>query len=442
MVCLFACRRFTPGVRSHFHSLRTAARPDFRSLRTGVRSHFHYPSRCRLESKTLVEGLAEPPGEIPLTDFRGEHVTTSEIYIDRWNALRQRLVDSGVDALILNGGADLEYLTGYAAMPLERLTALVARVDDERPTLLVPELERARVDHDPNAFDLTTWSELQNPVDVLLEVAGDSERFAVGDDIWGTHMLSLLRSRPDAHVRTVSEAIVGVRAVKSAAEMDALRTVGGLADQVMTLVQTGEIPLVGRTENDIATDISNNLLRVGHEKVMFVIVASGPNSASPHHHPSDRVVEANEMVLFDFGGTHAGYNSDTTRCVFTGPIPDDVQHAWDALMEAQQHAVDAATAGNRLGDVDLAARNTLDAAGYGEAFVHRTGHGIGTQVHEQPYITSANDDTVVVGHCFSIEPGIYLDGKWGMRLEDIVVIGEDGNAIRCNHTNRNLVSVG
>lgn len=366
----------------------------------------------------------------------------AEIHIARWAALRERLAENDVDALILNGGPDLDYLTGYAAMPLERLTALVARADDERPTLLVPELEKARVDHDPSVFDLLTWGELENPVDRLLDVAGDAQRFAVGDDIWGTHMLSLVRSRPDADLRTVSEAIVGVRAVKSAPEMEALQTVGALADQVMTMVQTGEIELVGRTESDIAADIAENLLAVGHDKVMFVIVASGPNSASPHHHPGDRIVEADEMVLFDFGGTHAGFNSDTTRCVFTGAIPDDVQAAWDALMIAQKRAVDAAVAGNRLGDVDLAARDSLTDAGYGDAFVHRTGHGIGLQVHEQPYITSTNDHTAVVGHCFSIEPGIYLDGKWGMRLEDIVVIGEDGHAIRCNHTDRKLVSLG
>lgn len=364
------------------------------------------------------------------------------MYGPRWAALRERLAANDVEALIVNGGADLDYLTGYAAMPLERLTALVARVDDARPTLLVPELERARVSHDEDVFDLITWSELEDPVDRLLEVSGDATRFAVSNDLWGMHVLSLVRSRPDADVRTVSEAIVGIRAVKSVAEMKALQTVGSLADQVMEMVQTGGIPLVGRTESEIASDISNNLLRVGHDKVMFVIVASGPNSASPHHHPGDRVVQSDEMVLFDFGGTHGGFNSDTTRCVFTGPVPADVQTAYDALMVAQQQAVDAAVAGNRLGDVDLAARNSLTEAGYGGAFIHRTGHGIGTQVHEEPYITSANDDTVVIGHCFSIEPGIYLAGRWGMRLEDIVVIGEQGRAIRCNHSVRDLVSVG
>jgi len=368
-------------------------------------------------------------------------VPTPQDFTDRWAALRTRLVGAGVDVLILNGGPDVAYLTGYEAMPLERLTALIACTDADLPGLLVPELERARVEHLPEVFNVITWSELENPIDNLLAVTGDATNFAVADDIWGVHMLSLVRRRPEATIRTVSEAIGGVRAVKSHVEMEALRTVGGLADQVMAMVQNGEIPLVGRTETDIAADIHSNLLRVGHDKVMFIIVASGPNSASPHHHPGDRVVEPNEMVLFDFGGTHAGYNSDTTRCVFTGPIPSEVQAAYDALMQAQQNAVDAAVAGRRIGDVDVAARSTLEAAGYGEGFVHRTGHGIGTTVHEQPYVTSANDDTIVTGHAFSIEPGIYLDGKWGMRLEDIVVIGEDGHASRCNLTDRHLISI-
>ncbi|MEM7337391.1 MAG: M24 family metallopeptidase [Actinomycetota bacterium] len=361
-------------------------------------------------------------------------------FADRWRRLTDRLSAAGADALLLGGGADLEYLTGYHAMPLERLTALVGRTDDERPTLLVPELERARVT--PNdAFTTITWSELENPVTRALEVLGGCSSVVISDDLWATHVLSLTRQRPELEVRTVAESIVGIRAVKAPAEMEALQAVGALADKVMAQVQDGTIPLVGRTEAEIATSISEQLLAVGHESVQFVIVASGPNSASPHHHPGDRVVERNEMVLFDFGGTHAGYNSDTTRCVHTGPIPDDVRAAYDALMEAQQRAVEAATTGNRLCDVDIAARSVLSDAGHGEAFVHRTGHGIGTEVHEQPYVTGANTAPIEVGHAFSIEPGVYYEGRWGMRLEDIVVIGRDGDAIRCNHSIRELIEL-
>ncbi|MEM9132706.1 MAG: M24 family metallopeptidase [Actinomycetota bacterium] len=364
------------------------------------------------------------------------------VLIDRWHLLQERLAQAGADGLLLGGGSDLAHLTGYHAMPFERLTALVARADHDRPTLLVPELELGRVERCEEAFDVASWSELEDPVATALGVLGDTASLVISDDLWAMHVLALARQRPELELRTVSEALMGIRVVKTEDELEALQVVGGLADQVMAMVQSGAIPLVGRTEQAIATDIADNLLKVGHDTVEFVIVASGPNSASPHHHPGERVVEPDEMVLFDFGGSHKGYNSDTTRCVFTGPVPIEVQRAWNTLRAAQQAAVDAAAVGNRLCDVDDAARSVLADAGYGPAFIHRTGHGIGTEVHEQPYVTAENTAEVAVGYAFSIEPGVYYDGRWGMRLEDIVVIGPDGRAVRCNHSERDLVSVG
>ena len=293
------------------------------------------------------------------------------------------------------------------------------------------------------------WDDKTEPADVIVSlIAGDGEgtagpvgRIVVSDDLWATHLIELSRRLPGVDFVTVAEALTGVRAIKTGEERDALVHVGSLADQVMAQIQDRTITLVGRTEAEVAADIGERLLAAGHDVVQFVIVGSGPNSASPHHHPGDRVIEADEMVLFDFGGTAAGFNSDTTRCVYTGEIPTDVARAWRTLMAAQQAAVDAATAGARLCDVDAAARTVLADAGYGEHFIHRTGHGIGMEVHEQPYVTETNTAEVAVGHAFSIEPGIYLDGQWGMRLEDIVVIEADGKARRCNHSNRELISV-
>ncbi|MEM8922187.1 MAG: aminopeptidase P family protein [Actinomycetota bacterium] len=363
------------------------------------------------------------------------------VLIERWRQLQARLSAAGADAVVLNGGADLAHLTGYAAMPLERLTALVARADHDRPSLLVPRLELARVGRCDDAFELVGWSEEEVPAERLVEIIGDADTVVLSDDLWAMHVLAIGRLRPGWTLRTVSEALTGVRVVKTREERDALRAAGALADQVMGMVQSGAIGLVGRSEEAIAADIADHLLRVGHQEVQFVIVASGPNSASPHHHPGDRVVAPGEMVLFDFGGTHNGYNSDTTRCVYTGEVPADVAAAYDVLMEAQQAAVEAAVAGGRLCDVDRAARSALTAAGHGEAFIHRTGHGIGTEVHEQPYVTESNTDTIEVGYAFSIEPGVYYEGRWGMRLEDIVVIGDDGSAIRCNHSDRHLIQL-
>ena len=360
--------------------------------------------------------------------------------IGRWQALSARLRDDGYDAIIIAGGPDLAYLTAYEAMPLERITAVVATADAEQPNLLVPSLELARVDARHAVFALVGWDDKTNPADVIVSLIGSASNVVVSDDLWASHLIELGRRLPSAQFVTVAEALTGVRAIKTGPERDALVHVGSLADQVMTQIQEREITLVGRTEAEVAEDIGQRLLAAGHDEVQFVIVGSGPNSASPHHHPDDRVIQPDEMVLFDFGGTAHGFNSDTTRCVYTGEIPTDIDRAWRTLMAAQQAAVDAANAGARLCDVDAAARTVLADAGYGDHFIHRTGHGIGLEVHEQPYVTETNTAEVQVGHAFSIEPGIYLEGQWGMRLEDIVVIENDG-ARRCNHSDRTLRSV-
>jgi len=258
--------------------------------------------------------------------------------------------------------------------------------------------------------------------------------------MWAHYLLRLKAAMPDTEFVSLSDSLGGLRSVKSDSEMQALQTVGGLANSVAAQIQRGDVALVGRTELEIQADVTGRMLAAGHEQVEFCIVASGPNSASPHHNPTERVVQPNEIVLFDFGGKHEGYCSDITRCVFTGPIPDDVAATYAILKKAQQAAVDAARPGATLGDVDAAARSVIADAGFGDNFIHRTGHGIGTEVHEQPYVIAGNDEVVAVGHAFSIEPGIYLDGKWGMRLEDIVVILDDG-ALRCSTTDHDLVEV-
>ncbi len=369
-------------------------------------------------------------------------VQQSTLLLDRWAALRDRARDIGADALVVGGGADLVYLTGHDGLSYERLTAAVAATDDEAgPALLVtPKLEAERIAPMSEVFELGPWEDADDPIALAVTALPAQGLVLVSDDLNAKHLLGMQAARPTVTFRALNEALGGMRAVKTAVEREALRTVGALADKVHQQIQDGEVQLAGRTELEVQADISERLLAAGHDQVVFVIVASGPNSASPHHHPGDRVIEPNEMVLFDFGGTFGGFHSDTTRCAFTGPIPDDVSAAWTSLVAAQEAAFQAARPGNRLCDVDLAARNALTADGYGEEFIHRTGHGIGTEVHEHPYVTEANTSAIVVGHAFSIEPGIYRVGEWGMRLEDIVVIEEDG-AVRCNATTREIASV-
>ena len=367
-------------------------------------------------------------------------MTDSNLLESRWAAISARLVKDGADALVLSTGFDLVYLSTYEARASERLTAFVGRPgSNELPRMIVPKIEMPEVPK-TSAFDISGWTDDQDPIAMIVELIGDARRVLVSDEMWAHYLLRLKAAMPDTEFVSLSDSLGGLRSVKSDSEMQALQTVGGLANSVAAQIQRGDVALVGRTELEIQADVTGRMLASGHEQVEFCIVASGPNSASPHHNPTERVVQPNEIVLFDFGGKHEGYCSDITRCVFTGPIPDDVAATYAILKKAQQAAVDAARPGATLGDVDAAARSVIADAGFGDNFIHRTGHGIGTEVHEQPYVKAGNDEIVAVGHAFSIEPGIYLDGKWGIRLEDIVVILDDG-ALRCSTTDHDLVEV-
>ena len=339
--------------------------------------------------------------------------------------VRSRMGEVGVDALLLSLGADLPWLTGYEAMPLERLTMLVLPLDGDA-TLVVPRLEAPRVEEDGDLFTLRPWGETEDPVEVVAELVGTRSRLAVSDRTWATFVLQLQASLPAATWLAASVVTSPLRAVKDAAEIAALRRAGAAADRVAAALLGGEVPLVGRTEAAVAADLHARLKAEGHAKVNFVIVGSGPNSASPHHDPGARVIEAGEAVVCDFGGTVDGYCSDITRTVFTGPPPAEYRDLYAAVQQAQAEAVDAAVVGTPCEDVDGVARRIIEEAGYGPQFVHRTGHGIGLEEHEDPYLVGGNCEALVAGHAFSVEPGIYVEGRWGCRIEDIVVATEAG----------------
>lgn len=359
--------------------------------------------------------------------------------------VRCRMDELGVDVLLLSHGADLPWLTGYRAMPLERLTLLVLPVDGD-PVLVVPGLEAPRVADAPGLFALRPWSDAEDPLDIVVELLRStaSGRFAVSDRAWATSVLALQRRMPDAHWVEASTVTSPIRAVKDAAELAALRAAGAAADRVAAVLQSGGIPLVGRTEASVSADLGALLVAEGHSAVNFAIVGSGPNAASPHHEPGERVIGRDETVVCDFGGTlsldgDVGYCSDITRTVVTGTPSGEVRACYDVLLAAQQAAVAAARAGVTASSVDKVARDTIEAAGFGHLFVHRTGHGIGIEEHEDPYLVTGNDEVLVPGHAFSVEPGIYRRDKFGMRLEDIVVIGADGAPEPLNTVDHDLV---
>jgi Xaa-Pro aminopeptidase len=340
--------------------------------------------------------------------------------------VRKAMADRGVDALLLSLGADLPWLSGYEAMPLERLTMLVVPVDAQA-TMVVPRLEAPRVELDDAIFDLRPWAEHEDPVAIVAGLVGDRSSLAVSDRAWATFVLALQRCMPAASWRVSSEVTGPLRAVKDAAEVEALATASAAADRVAADLLGGAIPLIGRSEREVSEDIGRRLVAQGHDRVNFAIVGSGPNSASPHHEPGARRIGPGEAVVCDFGGTYAGYCSDTTRTVWTGGDPDPAfAELYRVLQEAQAASVAAATVGTACEAVDSAARGPIEAAGYGDAFIHRTGHGIGLEEHEDPYIVAGNATALQPGHAFSVEPGIYLAGRFGARIEDIVVAAEAG----------------
>ena len=339
---------------------------------------------------------------------------------DRLARVRARMAEVGVDSLLLSVGPDLPWLTGYEAMPLERLTMLVLP-SDARPTLVVPRLEAPRVDHDDALFDMRPWDETEDPVRLVADLVGTRSSLAVSDRTWATFVLDLQASLPAARFSVVSTVTASLRAVKDVEEVAALRRAAAAADRVATQLVGGDIALIDRTEADVSRDIGRRLVAEGHQRVNFAIVGSGPNSASPHHGAGGRVIAAGEPVVCDFGGTFDSYCSDITRTVFTGAPPAEYRDLYAVHEGAQAAAVDAATVGTPCEDVDAVARRLIDDGGYGPHFIHRTGHGIGLEEHEDPYLVGGNCEPLAPGHAFSVEPGIYLEGRWGARIEDIVV---------------------
>ncbi len=351
-----------------------------------------------------------------------------------------------LDAALLSVGADLPWLTGYTAMPLERLTMLVLPRNSPA-TLVVPRLEAPRVEPVEDLFAVRPWEETDDPIAVVAALLEASDagarapRLAVSDRTWAAFVLRLQDALPGARWTPASTVTGPLRAVKDEAEVGALARAGAAADRVAAQLIGGEIRLIGRTEADVSREIGDRLRAEGHQAVNFAIVASGPNSASPHHDAGDRVIRPGEAVVCDFGGTLDGYCSDITRTVFTGPPPGEYEEVYEVVRAAQAAGVAAARAGTAAEAVDATSRARIADAGYGEFFIHRTGHGIGREEHEDPYLVRGNRIALRPGHAFSVEPGIYLPGRFGVRIEDIVVVAGDGSPRPLNQADHALAVV-
>lgn len=368
---------------------------------------------------------------------------TLPVPTDRLERARRALRDRDVDALLVGPSADLRYLTGYHALPLERLTLLVVPAEGEA-FLVSPELEVPRA-HDAGVGDLVDvvgWSETDDPIALVvdrLRAAGleRPRQLAVQDRLWSSFTLALQARLPSASWRAGSTVMRDLRLHKTPDEIAALRAVGAAIDAVHA--QVPDLLRPGRTEAEVGRDIAERILDE-HDEVNFVIVGSGPNGASPHHETGDRVLQVGDAVVVDIGGTKDGYCSDVTRDYAIGRLPDGYGELHAVLEEAQDRAVEAVRPGVPAAAIDAAARDHITAAGYGDRFIHRTGHGIGIEEHEEPYIVAGNDEPLAAGMAFSVEPGIYVPDRYGSRIEDIVVVTDDG-VERLNHRPRTVTVV-
>ena len=354
-------------------------------------------------------------------------------YAARLRAAATTAGHSGLAALLVSPGPDLRYLTGYDAVALERLTCLVLPADGD-PVLVVPELElpaaRAAGTADLG-IELLPWPETANPYSLIADRLGAVPTVGVDNHMWAEKSLRFAEAMPATSQRLAGPVLTTLRSVKSVAEIAQLTRAGAAIDSVHA--QLAEWLRPGRTEREIGADIADAIIQAGHDRVDFVIVASGPNGASPHHEVSDRVVEPGDPVVVDIGGTlPSGYCSDSTRTYCLGQPPAEFAAYYQVLQEAQATAVAAVRPGIACQDIDTVARSIISDAGYADYFIHRTGHGIGLQTHEDPYIVEGNTDLMEVGHAFSVEPGIYLSDQHGARIEDIVVCGEDGPVLMNN----------
>ncbi|GGM23632.1 dipeptidase [Micromonospora sonchi] len=356
-------------------------------------------------------------------------------------AAQRATAAAGLDALLLSPGSDLRYLTGYDAHAGERLTLLVLPAEGE-PTLIVPTLERPAAEAAPSTgVRIVDHPDGTDPYPlVAAALGGPVDAVGLADRMWAEQVLALRAALPDARQRLASEVLRELRIHKSPAEIAALAEAGAAIDAVHARI--GEWLRPGRTEVEVAADVAAAIRATGHVTVDFVIVAAGPNGASPHHGTSDRPIGTGEPVVVDIGGTMpSGYRSDCTRTyVAGGRPPAEFLDYYAVLHDAQRAAVAAVRPGVSAEAVDAAAREPIAAAGHGAAFLHRTGHGIGLDGHEEPYLVAGNDRPLAAGMTFSVEPGIYLAGRHGARIEDIVVCTTDG-VRRLNTTPTELIAL-
>jgi Xaa-Pro aminopeptidase len=361
------------------------------------------------------------------------HVFTTDDYAWRMGRGATQAAEAGLTGLLVAPGPDLLYFAGYMPVAItERITLLVIPADG-KPAMIAPILERPDAEASPGAPAVTIhdWTDGSDPYEATAALLDPGGHYAISDSAWAMHLLGLQAELPGSRYSSMTEALPLLRAVKGHKELDRLAAAGAAADASFEEIR--KVRFAGRPESEIAADLAALLRKHGHSQVDFTVIGSGPNGANPHHEMSERVIQEGDMVVLDFGGLKDGYGSDTTRTVHVGEPTDDEREVFEIVRRAQQTAFEAVRPGIACQEIDRAARKVISDAGYGEYFIHRVGHGIGLTTHEPPYMVEGEEHLMQPGMCFSIEPGIYLPDKLGVRIEDIVTVTEDGGR-RLNNT--------
>jgi Xaa-Pro aminopeptidase len=362
---------------------------------------------------------------------------TAQDFAARMARAADQAAAAGLTGVLVAPGPDLEYLTGYMPVAItERLTMLVLQQDRE-PAMITPTLERPDAEQAPSAgtIALSDWSDGHDPFAAAAPLLDPNGRYAISDSAWALQLLGLQEAAPGTSYVSMTKALPMLRAVKDADEIERLAAAGAAADECF--LELLEVRFSGRKETEVAAGLAEMLLAHGHSQVDFTVVGSGPNGANPHHEAGDRTIQEGDMVVLDFGGIKDGYGSDTSRTVHVGEPTEEERDVHEIVRCAEQAGFEAVRPGVACQEIDRAARAVIADAGYGEQFIHRTGHGIGVTTHEPPYMVEGEQQPLQPGMCFSIEPGIYLAGRFGVRIEDIVTCTEDGGR-RFNHTPREI----
>jgi len=363
----------------------------------------------------------------------------SGIYGTRLGQCQKLMSEKGIDIVFLAPGPNMYYLGGFLEEPGERLLALIVPQSGD-PQFIVPELYQEQVRSFSWVESLISWKDGEDQVALLSNtmrrILKRQPTIAVDTRMWSRFLVMLLAAAPDARYEDAGSVMYELRIRKSSQEIELMAKAAEIADAAFT--QTIEECRAGMTEHEVAAKIIYEMRKLGADGVAFEpVVGSGPNSALPHYRSGDRKLQRGDFVVLDYGCLYRGYNSDITRTVAMETCDAEREKVYSVVRSAQEEAYQRTFTGIEAQNVDKVARDLIENAGYGRFFIHRTGHGIGLEIHEEPYIVAGNSLKLAEGMTFSIEPGIYIPGQYGVRIEDIVVM-ETEKARRLNKCSRDL----